>query len=134
MQNCLFSFHLTPSRSTCCGCTLPAATGSASVHDRQQVLRLPGAPVALVFPQRRASPTCPAGRQPREPTHHVLTGALCCGGAVLRRCRRERQSDRHGHAGSGRHFGWLVQGSYPDRQRGAIHHRRTAGIYQPGHW
>lgn len=34
---------------------------------------------------------------------------------------------------SGRHFGWLVQGSYPDRQRGSLHHRRAAGIYQPGH-
>lgn len=36
-QNCLFAFHLTPSRSTCCGCTWPAAAGSASDRDRQPV-------------------------------------------------------------------------------------------------
>ncbi len=39
----------------------------------------------LVF-KKGGSPTCPADRPLRVPVHHESTGALCCGGAVQRRC------------------------------------------------
>ena len=42
--------HLTPSRSTCCGCTSPAAAGSASARVRQPVLQSPGVPAVLAYP------------------------------------------------------------------------------------